>query len=209
MRSITACEHVDQSYYCRGMCKRCYYKERDRARAVNAWVPRALTSVICGHADRKHLGRGMCRPCYSTWYEDQTKTTKYLSDRSTKDVTCGHVNSRHFGLGLCKACYSREYKKSDNGILVNREHRLKKKYGIVQADFEAMKSSQADCCAICKIEVDKLVVDHDHVTGVVRALLCNKCNIALGLMDENVERFIAAAEYIKHHSTAKVLEAVK
>ncbi len=55
-------------------------------------------------------------------------------------------------------------------------------------------------CAICHRELHELehglVVDHDHVTGKVRALLCGNCNTALGLLADDVVRIQRAAEYV-------------
>lgn len=55
-------------------------------------------------------------------------------------------------------------------------------------------------CAICHRELPELehglVVDHDHVTGKVRALLCGNCNTALGLLGDDVARIQRAAEYV-------------
>lgn len=55
-------------------------------------------------------------------------------------------------------------------------------------------------CAICHRELQELehglVVDHDHVTGKVRALLCGNCNTALGLLGDDVARIHRAAEYV-------------
>lgn len=62
-----------------------------------------------------------------------------------------------------------------------------------------MLASQEGRCAICPRELTlvKAHTDHNHVTGRVRGLLCNSCNVALGLLDEDVERFIAAINYLK------------
>lgn len=71
---------------------------------------------------------------------------------------------------------------------VRRCH-LKYAYGISLEDFAAMHDRQGGVCAICgKPEtrvhangaVCPLHVDHDHVTGRVRGLLCHHCNIAVG-----------------------------
>lgn len=61
-------------------------------------------------------------------------------------------------------------------------------------------SSQNGQCAICKrgeVENGKaLAVDHDHHTGVVRGLLCDDCNIALGRFQENTETLRRAIAYL-------------
>lgn len=50
-------------------------------------------------------------------------------------------------------------------------------------------------CEVCG-SIKKLSIDHDHVTGQVRGLLCHNCNIALGLVDDDVPRMLSLAEYI-------------
>lgn len=55
-------------------------------------------------------------------------------------------------------------------------------------------------CPICHRGLDELdhglVVDHDHETGKVRALLCGNCNTALGLLGDDVARIERAATYV-------------
>jgi len=42
-----------------------------------------------------------------------------------------------------------------------------------------------------------LCVDHDHKSGAVRGLLCNACNTAIGLFEEDAQRFLAVLEYVQ------------
>lgn len=39
-------------------------------------------------------------------------------------------------------------------------------------------------------------VDHDHATDLIRGILCSRCNQALGLLDDDPERFAAAIAYL-------------
>lgn len=88
----------------------------------------------------------------------------------------------------------------------NKEHRaayrVLKKYGLSSELWIEMKKSQDYCCAICGIHESKmgkrgLVVDHNHKTGTIRALLCNPCNMAIGQMKENIETFKNAVKYLE------------
>lgn len=66
---------------------------------------------------------------------------------------------------------------------------LKKLYGITQDDYNRMYNEQDGKCYICYRHQSKLKralsVDHCHRTNKVRKLLCDKCNTALGLCQEN------------------------
>jgi hypothetical protein len=70
------------------------------------------------------------------------------------------------------------------------------KFGIAVEQYEAMLEAQGGVCAMCRAEPSdnrQLAVDHDHVTGVVRALLCSGCNRRLGIYEALRE---SAATYL-------------
>ncbi|SRR5258707_12594604 len=64
--------------------------------------------------------------------------------------------------------------------LHNRRYELKRKYGATQADYEMMYATQKGICLLCNKFFSKLCIDHDHITGKIRGLLCSPCNIHLG-----------------------------
>lgn len=82
---------------------------------------------------------------------------------------------------------------------------LKKNFGITLADYEAMHAAQGGLCAICKqperirqkYGLKRLAVDHDHVTGKVRGLLCQRCNQMIGHGADDVELLRKAIEYLQ------------
>jgi hypothetical protein len=81
---------------------------------------------------------------------------------------------------------------------------LKSMYGILQEDYDALLASQNGHCAICGGDrFDKrrkaLGVDHDHLTGVVRGLLCRSCNLAIGLLRDDPALLRAALDYLAVH----------
>lgn len=76
---------------------------------------------------------------------------------------------------------------------------LRRGYGITPEQYDELLSKQAGLCKICGSQVARrLVVDHNHETGQVRGLLCSNCNVAIGLFGENVERMLAAIEYVRN-----------
>ena len=75
-------------------------------------------------------------------------------------------------------------------------------FGLIE--FNEMFEKQTGCCAICSIHQSKrnrrLYVDHDHKTGDVRELLCNRCNTALGAFKDSIENMKKAIEYVNKHN---------
>lgn len=58
------------------------------------------------------------------------------------------------------------------------------------ADYDRMLAEQGGRCGLCAKAPAKgkvLCVDHDHVSGAVRGLLCYRCNALLGLVENDPE----------------------
>ena len=80
-----------------------------------------------------------------------------------------------------------------------RARRLQR-YGLTPDLYDALWAQQNGGCAICAQSLEpSLHVDHDHVTGAVRGLLCNSCNSALGLFRDNTMVLLRAVEYLRTH----------
>jgi len=90
--------------------------------------------------------------------------------------------------------------------MASRKHNLKYRYGITEEDYEELLVKQKYSCKICGQKQDKyqtqpdkpLYVDHCHQTKTIRGLLCHKCNIALGHMNDNPEQLERAATYLRN-----------
>lgn len=85
-------------------------------------------------------------------------------------------------------------------------HKLEVRYGLTKEQHEKLVVVSNGQCQICKgrelkqntIGVyNNLSVDHDHQTGKVRGLLCNRCNTALGFFADDVNLLEAAVSYLK------------
>lgn len=62
---------------------------------------------------------------------------------------------------------------------------------------------QDGLCAICKSELiefgSKTCVDHVQGTDIVRGLLCNQCNVGLGMFKDSVEVLQGAITYLERY----------
>ena len=79
-----------------------------------------------------------------------------------------------------------------------RKARLRR-YGLTIEDYDQLLAAQEHKCAICgrPPEAKQLDVDHDHATGTVRGLLCNRCNRGLGYFQDTPDTLRQAAKYLE------------
>lgn len=87
----------------------------------------------------------------------------------------------------------------------DRRHHLKSSYGLTPEQYDAMLATQGGRCAGCggtdprNKRYGQFVVDHDHATGAVRGLLCNPCNVAIGQVNDDIDRLMSLAAYLMQH----------
>lgn len=88
------------------------------------------------------------------------------------------------------------------GLSAADEARIKR-YGVTLDDYQLILDRQGGLCAICrqppkhrKNRHGRLDVDHCHVTGKVRGLLCNRCNVAIGLLFDSPLLAASASVYL-------------
>lgn len=74
-----------------------------------------------------------------------------------------------------------------------------KKYGLTIDSYERLFASQSGRCACCETEKPegRWHVDHDHVTGRVRGIVCGKCNTGIGLLGDSVSGVERALRYLR------------
>lgn len=98
----------------------------------------------------------------------------------------------------CKACRWETKKASPEALDRGRRKHQLKQYGLTQADYDTMVLTQENKCGICGTsdETRRLSVDHCHLTGRVRGLLCNNCNRSLGMLGDTVESIQKVLSYL-------------
>jgi hypothetical protein len=112
----------------------------------------------------------------------------------------------------CKECCATRARAwfDDNAQRANetrRRHHLKKSYGLTVAEYEKILKEQGGVCAICNKpermkregKALRMPVDHDHLTGKLRGLLCHTCNRAIGLLQDDVIVLRRAISYLLRH----------
>ena len=86
---------------------------------------------------------------------------------------------------------------------IRRDWFYRKTYGITLADYDEIIEQQGGRCAICfsfPYAGRALCVDHDHVTGAVRGLLCDACNRGIGFFQDEPELLRVAIAYLERNS---------
>lgn len=147
------------------------------------------------------------------------------SKRIKKCASCG-VEGPHYKQAsskdgfdrLCVKC-RKEYRDSPEGKAKASKWRsdhkysskawvLSHKYKLTREVYDEMLSKQNNACAICgrelctlevynkELKPSKPCVDHDHSSGMVRGLLCSRCNVAVGMFEDDPERMLSAAVYL-------------
>lgn len=145
-----------------------------------------------------------CLACESLRDTGQKRCTKCGQVKHREDFA--KRGSRPDGCeSSCKACRSAEARERNahpDRKLRKRDRDYRAKYGISLLEVEAMLELQEGRCAICgKRQGEKpFHVDHNHETGVVRSLLCLKCNALLGQCSEDPDILLSAINYLERHN---------
>jgi len=105
-----------------------------------------------------------------------------------------------------RLAYNRSYRQASP--LLEKARSLRASFNLSLEDYNKMLDAQGGKCAIClQPETQKrggklkaLSVDHSHITGAIRGLLCSDCNTGIGKLKDSTEILMNAVEYLKLHS---------
>lgn len=182
-----------------------------------AAVPPKLPRRAKCHPERKSLALGLCRQCYRLdpvrrakedesrrkWMQKDRLTNpekyklrdhlRYLADPAKKR-DCAR-RWRLANLERVRKCQRRWYSANADKM---RGSQFKRKYGVDISVLDVLMDAQGGCCRLCS-QSGPLALDHDHVTGHLRGLLCQQCNLALGLFYDDVATLQRAIDYLLPH----------
>lgn len=123
-------------------------------------------------------------------------------------------NKRGSRRGKCKFCFRKQtqeirdrererfrayWRKASKGYYSKnpKSLKLKRNYGITEAEYLKMYAEQRGLCKICSKKATTLCVDHCHITKKIRGLLCHRCNIGLGNFFDDPTILLNAVQYLK------------
>jgi hypothetical protein len=132
-----------------------------------------------------------------------------------KDIDDFSVDKRQFDKHrcYCKQCcrkYTETYHKEhperqhEYDRTIGREKSLKRLYNLTKDQFNELLIKQGNKCAICgEIFIKTPYVDHDHLTGKVRGLLCRKHNFMLANADDSITILNNGIKYLEANRSLK------
>jgi len=144
------------------------------------------------------------------WYAANTQRALIARDLWVKNnpEQSRQIKRRYYEKNRTLTIYRAKKWANDNPELrkiVTHKNKLKK-YGMSVQEYGDMLKSQGGSCAICKRRetkrskgtICKLVVEHHHGNGRIRGLLCNNCNVTLGLVRDDVNVLHEMIQYLRN-----------
>ena len=140
---------------------------------------------------------------------DKTKLLRLLkSSDKRRCCVCGKM-LKHGQFGIIEYAPNKFKFRSPCRVCENkrqREDRNRYKYrfskhGITEEEYNNLYMDQGGACAICNRHCPDLFIDHCHLSGVIRGLLCSKCNSILGFCSDNINTLNNAIKYLSRAET--------
>lgn len=120
---------------------------------------------------------------------------------------CVNIRSVKWQKDNLEKHYASRKKWHENNKERVRESRSKKRHGISLKERKKLFDLQGGLCLICikKLDFEKnhTHYDHDHKTGKFRGFLCNRCNLGIGLFEDDIKILSSAITYLDKNEENK------
>lgn len=118
-----------------------------------------------------------------------TKVCRSCNVEKTSDEFYSHKETLDRLRNECKECWNKQslkyyFANKETLNMKRRKKHFERNYNLTTEELESLKDKQENKCLVCS-SVGDLVVDHNHKTGKIRGLLCNRCNLAVGFIENN------------------------
>jgi len=100
------------------------------------------------------------------------------------------------------AKWNRENKERRKVII--QKNNYKKRYGLSVEQKQELIDNQDGKCAICTNDLKDthdVCVDHCHKTNKIRGILCRKCNLGIGHLNDSIEILKSAQKYLEKYNS--------
>ena len=137
------------------------------------------------------------------------QTPRLRADGKIKCSACKRWKVRHLYhkmnnvVGAQSQCICCDLKRQGTDLRRVQKRRAKTlaQYNLTEDDYQKLSETQEHKCAICFVErtnvrFGRLHVDHSHLTGQIRGLLCGRCNKAIGLLGDDPANARQASIYL-------------
>lgn len=182
--------------------KREAVREADPKVCVRCHKPKPLGEFNIHNVARGYH-RNFCKECQNEWAKKWRETPDGQEYHKTYNE--GHREKQTEYRQIYREAFldSPELQTKQKDYL--RRWGLKNNFGITLEEYEKMLSAQDGKCAICGTDKpykrsklqSNFSVDHDHVTGKVRGLLCFRCNTGIGHFQDNIDLMKEAIVYLQ------------
>lgn len=169
---------------------------------MKAYYTKYKENGLCGNCGKQRTdGVALCDDCKKKRRE---RDRQYRAEkRNTEFCSRCLKNPRIIGRTRCEQCsiiHKQESAKRYYQVIKadpvkfeleskkNKDRYLQRKFGITLKEYDVKLASQNGVCQIChdtNYGEISLAVDHNHQSGMVRGLLCNRCNTVIGLLRES------------------------
>lgn len=124
--------------------------------------------------------KGYCESHYQRLrrYGDPRAGTMPNGVKGIAECSIKYCDKLVFSCYLCRSHYNVRQAYGEDGLKI------------------AERNAAGDSCDACGQRVEPMHIDHCHLTGIVRGLLCANCNVALGMVGDNPARLIRLIEYL-------------
>lgn len=156
-----------------------------------------LTSLLCTVCFFEKHGK-------TKRYLNSVENEKLLKQGNRKCSKCNEIKSvsdfwrNNTTTGMYSACSYCELLRTRGNQIKNRtkDKEAAKRYNITLNEYDKLIKENCNC-QICGIELQNPHIDHDHITGKVRGVLCKKCNTGIGMLQDNVNILKNAISYLE------------